>query len=194
MPSFTLVVRLAVSLAIGVLGGFVWWILDYPRESRESWKILLVAVLVGAGTFGSLAGLEIIPASPVEVRITSPSSGTIINESKIAITGTVSPPHARVLVLVHPVDSNRWWVQLAPRLSLQESNQAESQWETTIYLGDETQGVGEEFEVIALGSQAPLLFDILTGRYHQSGDEVYALPPLSRSNVVSLCRACTNQP
>jgi hypothetical protein len=79
-------------------------------------------------------------------------------------------------------------------MSRQESNQAETYWETTVYLGDETRGVGEQFEVIALGSPAPLLFDILTGRYHPSGAEVDALPPLSRSNVVSLCRACQNTP
>lgn len=194
MISFTLAARTFVSLVVALLVGFAWWILDRPSTSRESWKILLVAVLVGIGTFGSLAGMEIIPASPVEVKINSPSSKTIIYDSKIAVVGTVSPPDARVLVLVHPVDSDRWWVQMEPRMTSQESNPMESIWETTIYLGDETRGIGEEFEVIALGSRAPLLFDILTGRYHQSGDEVYSLPPLSRSNVVILCRACDTNP
>ena len=188
--SLTLVVRIAISLGVGLLGGLVWLKLDRPRKS---WKILLVAVLVGAGTFGSLAGLEIIPASPVEVRIISPLSGTPVNGPKTTIAGTVSPPHGRVLVLIHPVDSNRWWVQIEPHMSPQESNDTKSQWETTIYLGDETRGIGEQFEVVALGSQDPLLFDILTGRYYQTGDEVYSLPPLSRSNLVTLCRECKNK-
>jgi hypothetical protein len=190
MLLFTLVSRIVLSVVVGLLGGFIWWMLD----RRENWKTTLVILLVGASTFGSLAGLEIIPSSPVDVRITSPSSGTIVGKAEISVAGTVSPPDARVLVLVHPVDSNRWWVQLEPSISQQNFNQTASQWETTIYLGDETHGIGEQFEVVALGSGAALAFDILTGRYYPTGAEVDALPPLSRSNVVSLCRECQDTP
>jgi hypothetical protein len=190
MLSFTLVSRIVLSVVIGLLGGFIWWILD----RRENWKTILIALLVGTATFGSLAGLEIIPANPVDVRITSPSTGTTVGKAEIFIAGTVSPPDARVLVLVHPVDSDRWWVQLEPSVTQPDSNQNASQWETTIYLGDETHGIGEQFEVVALGSEAALVFDILTGRYYPTGAEVDALPPLSRSNVVSLCRECQDTP
>lgn len=187
MTSLTLLVRIVASLMIGLLGSVVWMA---ASRRRRAWSALIVALLMSIASFGGTLGLRTIPPQPVVVTIDSPRSETTVDGITTVITGTISLAEARVTVLVHPRDSNRWWVQERPVVTITGSAENRiATWRTTIYLGTETRGKGEAFEVVAIGSQDSILFDILTERYVPVGAEITSLPELSQSNPVILYRS-----
>lgn len=186
MTRLTIISRGVLSVVLGILSGTFWLYLD---RSKSVWKYFLVGIVVSLAAFGGIAGLSIVPASPVEIAIEKPSNEAVISGKETVISGTVSPSNSRIFVLVHPVDSNRWWIQEPPVVFQREDEQA--QWKASIHLGTEDLGAGESFQVVAVASQDPEWFDLLAGRHYQAGDEVHSLPPLSRSNVLILHRSST---
>ena len=185
MLTLGLLTRIAVSFLVGLVFGALWGLVNRPRRI---WVIIAVAVIAGIIAFGGTFGLRLIPSRPVAVTVEPVPPGYQVDGVTVVVSGTVSPPDTRVMVLVHPWDSDRWWVQETPwtkRIGVQ-SNHAE--WQTVVRLGDETHGHGQAFEVIAVGSQDSLVLDILAERYFRPGTELFSLPTLSHSNSVVLIR------
>ena len=176
------ILQVCISLMVGTAGATAWWFID---QTRKIGHILVAGLLLTVMAYGALAGLSAIPAGATEVTIDFPPSGMVVEEPEVKVSGTVSPPDARVFVLVYPWDSNRWWVQAEPTLT--ESNSG-SAWETTVVLGSNALGSEEGFEIVAVASRDPLLFDVLNERYYEPGQELDSLPPLSRSNSATVFR------
>jgi hypothetical protein len=96
------------------------------------------------------------------------------------VEGNVSDPKLHVYVAIHPMATNKFWIQPIPTVS------SDGKWKTYCYFGEPMIGIGEPFEIIAIASDSIKLF--------KEGDTMIA--PLSdnpqiliRSNPITVIRA-----
>lgn len=109
-----------------------------------------------------------------EINITDPSKEATVDHEQI-VKGKVNNPRLTVYVLVHPLKTNKWWVQNIPAVD------AKGDWQTLCYFGSQTEGNGEPFEVIALADHG-------SGAL-KTGSTIEVLPSkLLRSQVVTVKR------
>ena len=59
-------------------------------------------------------------------------------------SGLIENPSMNLYVLVHPHPTDKWWVQNLPSVF------SDGSWQTTIYFGTETQGIGDDYTVCAI--------------------------------------------
>ena len=85
------------------------------------------------------------------ININSPADGSHVCMRTI-VRGCVSDPSLQVFVLIHPMATNKFWVQPIPNMGTDGS------WEAYCYFGESNQGIGEPFEIIAVASKNKKLF------------------------------------
>lgn len=175
--------RIALSILLAILCGGLWKVAN--RSLRKVPLVLLVLIATAAFYIG-LASLRLIPSSPVSVTVEEPASSTRVSARVLLVRGTVLPARARVQVLVHPWSSDRWWVQRTPVVVEVVGDSAT--WEAQVFLGTEEQGNNETYEIVAVGSDDALLFDVLAERYFPVGSQLASLPLLSRSQTLVISR------
>ncbi len=93
------------------------------------------------------------PTPTPEVTITDPPDGSKVPMTFTAqgtITSSVSNPE--IWVIIHPMQTNRFWVE--PRADL---NQENGTWRTLIYIGESEIGIGEQFEIMAIANPTQTL-------------------------------------
>lgn len=162
-------------------------------HTRRRYLVALASSIVlgvGAWAAGSLrffppsaVALSILPSQP---QISD--SEVVVTEGTLEITVTSSPADARVWILVHPRNSDRWWVQEQPRKFEVDTTLDGAVWRGEIILGTATRGIGESYEVIAVASRDPYVFDYLANRVIQPETELFRLPVLSRSDTLLIRR------
>lgn len=145
--------------------------------TRAQWGIVLALVLAGSAAAWIATARTDAPPPPadLEIEITSPAEGEVVG-MRHTVSGRASDPSARIHVLLHPVETDLWWVQTPPA-----PTKADGTWKTRVYFGTETQGAGEEFDILA----------IATGRELAPGDtlDVGDLPSdVARSDVMTVTR------
>lgn len=86
----------------------------------------------------------------VQIQIESPKQNGEV-AMRDMVRGKISDPKVPVYVLVHPLKGNQWWVQPLPSPANQDGS-----WRTSCFFGAEIQGIGEEFEVLALATTEKL--------------------------------------
>jgi hypothetical protein len=91
------------------------------------------------------------------------------------VRGTVCDSTASVFILAHSLLETDWWVQNPPtRLSNEE-------WQGIALLGNEKQGEGEFFEIVAIAASNAGIF--------KGGQRLHSLPDtLARSDIVVVSR------
>ena len=113
------------------------------------------------------------------VSIQSPQNGETFRTPAVNVVGTVSPPDATVRVLVHPEDTDLWWIQSSPVV-----NGTSGRWQVVCYIGTDTMGIGRNFDIVAVGSASPWFLDALLGRTFVPGRTMRQLPLISKSQIV----------
>jgi hypothetical protein len=144
-----------------------------------------LSVFAGLGTVPLLCAIISLSRPPqgnVSVEIENVQSGQIVEDSWIDLNGSVSPPEARVFILVHPRTGDRWWVQEPPR-------QVGGAWECRVNLGTTIKGRGEYYQVMALASASSRFLDVVRGRQLWYRSTCKRPPVLPHSNIVMLRRA-----
>jgi hypothetical protein len=107
--------------------------------------IFVVLCVVGVNTF-KCSALD--TETKAKIVITKPQNDSEIGHEEI-VRGKVSNfSSGNVYVLVHPLKTNLCWVQRPP-VSIDE----DGSWQTLCYFGDDTRGIGEYFEIIAVITQ-----------------------------------------
>jgi len=86
----------------------------------------------------------------VQIQIESPKQNAEV-AMQDTVRGKVSEPRVPTYVLIHPLATNQWFVQRKPSPANQDGT-----WRTTCFFGTETQGINEEFEVLALATTEKL--------------------------------------
>jgi hypothetical protein len=173
-------------IIIALLASFAW--LVGSRALRMAWvPAFMLALLVIVGVWGALY-LFRAHASPshVQVSITSPKSGDLVAEKGVQISGTIVPNNASVTVVVRSEKDMKWWIQEMAKVKI--SDGVVGQWQTTALLGTRSEGIGENFQIIALASSNNTLFNILTGRYITVGQTCDRIPRWEQSKPVVLRR------
>jgi hypothetical protein len=181
----TFLARLIVVLLAGTIAAAAAWGLNLKRSRWLLGGGFVLGLLLASLAIAWRATLS---PSPVSVEITAPEPQTEFSNFEITVEGNVSPPWARVYALVHPHTTDQWWVQNLPPFRHADLGGKSATWETTAYIGTETLGVDDSYDIIALASNEPLLLDILIGRYLQPAETRNELPFLNQSNVVTVRR------
>jgi len=87
------------------------------------------------------------PTPTPHVEITTPTNGENVSMTYLAHgthSGLIDNPSLNLYVLVHPHPTDKWWVQNLPTVF------SDGRWQTTIYFGTETQGIGDYYTVSAI--------------------------------------------
>jgi hypothetical protein len=114
------------------------------------------------------------------VRIEAPLPVT--NGAWLTVEGTVSPPDARVYVLVHPNQDRYWWVQQEAKNGIQGA------WKAEVSLGGPNSGKKTHFQIIAVASSNPAIIDYLCNQGVAEGDQLKRPPPLPSTGMLTIWR------
>lgn len=164
----------AIWLVLGLLPALIW--LAWSRSLRvKRAPASAVGIFIMMGVVSSLfIHSHYARPTPVHVTIASPRSGQEILGHRIRVAGTVAPPGARVALVIRSEKDVRWWVQGVVDAEVQQDGTCE--WAVDSRLGTGTEGINENFQIIALGSADGTAFNALTGRIVMKGTRNAALP------------------
>jgi len=87
----------------------------------------------------------------VTLRIIEPLDGSEVCWRNM-VRGTVSDPSLQVFVGIHPMATNKFWIQPIPNMS------SDGRWQAYCYFGEPNMGIGEPFEIIAIASRNRRLY------------------------------------
>ena len=99
-----------------------------------------------------------LPETHINNQITQQPINIIspVGESRVCwrtmVRGTISNPNLQVFVLIHPMATDKFWIQPIPTVS------SNGKWEAYCYFGEPNIGIGEPFEIIAIASKNKKLF------------------------------------
>jgi len=115
------------------------------------------------------------PKVMTQIDIITPVDNAELEGIEHLVRGKVTNySKGNVFVLVHPLRANLFWVQRLPSSINQDGS-----WQTLCFLGTETQGAGEYFELIA----------IITNDTLNEGDTLSAIPTdVIKSSVITVKR------
>jgi hypothetical protein len=85
------------------------------------------------------------------LSIITPQDGSRVCWRTI-VKGTISDPKFQVFVAIHPMATDKFWIQPVPTVS------SEGIWTAYCYFGEPNIGIGEPFEIIAIASKNKKLF------------------------------------
>ena len=174
-------------ITLGVPAALTFGLGCLATRGRRPWLSIFAAMTVTVcAYFVYLFGFD---SSGATVRITGVDN-TSSSGVWATISGHVSPGDARIYLLVHPTDDQYWWLS-APEIQ----GGTQGVWTTTINLGNDEQGAGELFQVMALASTNPKPIDVVrnvwlsnVAQSTDDGVEVLRPPPLPRSEIVTIWR------
>ncbi len=139
---------------IDELQKLVPWLSGLPMTP----KIFLSFAIASASTFvlaliwsgepsaGVAEGKEYGTVHKYEVEITSPPNGAKVRERPL-VAGRVVEPSARISLVVHPVETEDYWVQ--PKVDMLTP----TTWQVRIHIGRSgAVDLGKEFEIRAIGN------------------------------------------
>lgn len=145
--------------------------------------VVIVLVLSIAAAAIAWSWLTTKSIKPVEITIADPHNDGAVT-MRYLIQGSVSNPHSRVYVMVHPLTVPEMWVQNPPVVG------ADGSWQTYAYFGTTTLGLGDQYEVVAIASDENFLVTLATGNYLKEGQIIQNLPRnTNRSEVVTVQRS-----
>lgn len=141
--------------------------------------VFLISVVVAVIAWSWLAGINI---KPIQVVIIKPLNGENVT-MRYLVQGTVNDPNSKVHVIIHPLSVPKIWVQNPPIVGTDGS------WQTDVYFGTETLGIGDKYEVIALATNENFLVTLATGNFLREGQILDSLPHnTNRSNISTVTR------
>jgi hypothetical protein len=163
---------------------------------------LVLGVLVSAAGAASLFIATRGRSGSVDIRIAEPLNGAQIEGCRVQVRGSVSPSNVRVGIAVRSETDDKWWIQ--PYVLPTEGGDTAT-WSVEVFLGTATEGINENFQLVALASADPVIVDALnfrhlwtrrhlddlpaTGCPENFGTEVLGLPPLPKSTPTIVRRA-----
>lgn len=158
------------------------------RALRLRWTpVLIVAVLAATATVAILLVARLYKAPrPVQVIIVSPRGGADVSGTRIRVAGTVAPEGATVMLLVRSERDLHWWPQ--DRVTKGRGPGNIGTWSVDAHLGTERQGPGESFIVLAVASNDPWIFNLLTDRWINLRSVQRTVPRWGRSEPAVIYR------
>jgi len=173
-------------ITLALVSSLTW--LVGSRVIRIRWiPALFLAILVMTSIFcGLYLFCTYAKPTPVKVIIALPKSGDQVTEPYVVISGTVIPNNARVTLVVRSEKAIKWWIQNMAEVKTVEG--VAGQWQTKVSLGTQEEGIGENFQIIAIASADNVLFNILTGRHFTVRQPCDNIPKWEQSEPIVLRR------
>lgn len=174
---------LLVWLGLALLGGGAVFLLAGRIGVRR--RPTLVASLLTA--IAVLALLFVLRTSlkprHVELHITRPEGGAIVEGYKLRVEGTAKPAEALVTLAVRSEKDQTWWVQ-----DLVRPDPVSGRWSIESYLGTPNEGRGEHYYLVALASADGPFTSFLLGRRLSTGMKLRTIPPWNQSEPIVVWR------
>ena len=142
-------------------------------------------LVIGLVILAAIMIKQVITTSPyarIEIKINSPSDNYLLEGKLIKIVGEISHPKSTVYLLIHPKSTPMYWIQ-DPIQGDDSGN-----WQGTAYLGTDSLGLTDSYEILALSSTSSTIFNILAGRYYYPGQTLDKLPDIGKSNIITVKR------
>jgi hypothetical protein len=132
---------------------------------RKVFSVIFVICVLSLSAFNSASSQ---PAKEkIKITILTPSDNSNVG-LECLVRGKVSNyTGGNVYVLVHPLKTKLWWVQRLPSVINDDGS-----WQTLCYLGTETKGVSEYFEIIAILTNKTLTEGQTIGTTNLSTDTI----------------------
>ncbi|HEX5715229.1 MAG TPA: hypothetical protein VF179_03655 [Thermoanaerobaculia bacterium] len=119
----------------------------------------------------------------VELHITRPEGGAIVEGFKLRVEGTANPTEALVTLAVRSEKDKTWWVQ-----DLVRPDPVSGRWAIKSHLGTPTEGKGENYYLVVLASADMPLTNFLLGRRLRTGMRLQSIPPWNQSKPLVVWR------
>lgn len=87
----------------------------------------------------------------LSIVITEPKDGKEVCWRSM-VKGTISDPKLQVFVAIHPMATDKVYIQPIPTVS------SDGKWSAYCYFGEKNQGINEPFEIIAIASKNKKLY------------------------------------
>lgn len=111
------------------------------------------------------------------IDLSNPPAKPPVAGRTVLVRGIAPNQRASAYVLVHPMLVPIWYVQKVP-----EKPNRDGSWRTTCYLGGETAGINQFFEIVTVYSEVPNLY--------RRGQEITSFPGnLSHSPLITVKRS-----
>ena len=155
--------------------------------SLQIWGVRKVLVVTGGGlaallTLGATAWLAGGLAPRIEVKILEPVHDAEVGQ-RVLVRGEAIPAPVVLYVLVHPLGTDQWWVQDVPLV------QNDGRWNVNAYIGAETLGRGELFEILAVATNENWVLRLLRDARLAPAQRLATIPEaFARSNLVVVKR------
>lgn len=107
--------------------------------------------------------------APIAITITSPAADST-SKYMASVAGRVEDPNAQVFVFVQANESPGFWPQPASAV------ESTGDWKANAYLGEQRNGNGQKFDVIAIATHENVLAAFLGGRRFEVGKKLDRLP------------------
>lgn len=112
---------------------------------RVTCAMLGIILLIPAVQSSKVFGAEL------QLTITGPQNKAQVCQRTI-VEGKISNPKLQVFVAIHPMATNKFFIQPLPTIS------SDGRWTSYCYFGEPGMGVGEPFEIIAVAAEDKNLF------------------------------------
>ena len=171
---------LAHILVLGLPGAAIFALVCWLTKRRRIW----FSVLFGTGMAISvyLFCIYLYNNPRAQVNIIQPVDQSVVNGAWMNIEGTVSPPDARVHVLVHPDQDLYWWVQKEAIRGIKGA------WKAEVSLGSLENGKRTHFQIIAVASTIPILLESICNLALVEGEQLKRPPALPSTEIVTIWR------
>src|SRR4030042_3322984 len=164
------------------LSGFLVYLLTWLWTSGQRF---LLSVFLGALTALSvyLACIYLFENPMDQTNITMKQIPHRINKAWVTVEGSVSPPGARVFVLVHPYKEPYWWVQQEARKGIQGA------WKSDIRIGSPENGGKNYYQIIAVASTNNKIIDAIHNLGIVEGEKLRRPPALPSTDITTVWRS-----
>lgn len=183
MPVISWISWFATSIIVAIFA------VAFSRKLKfKRFHAIIIATLAAVSVFGTLSIYrDYAKPTPVNVVITSPSTGARLEGYRVQVTGTVFPPDALVTVVIRSETDLKWWVQTIVKPEPIDDNKI-GKWTINGYIGTDKAGINKNFYIIALASADNVLFNLLTGRTIAARTSLKNIPLWSQSEPVVIRR------
>lgn len=168
---------LAHLLTLGIPGWVVFVLMCWATKRKHMWWSGISGLVALLGCYFACVYWFGSPVANVTMELPAAVRG-----SWITVEGTVFPQDAKVYVLVHPAKADGWWVQPEAIKGVAGA------WKADVNLGTPQNGKDTYFQVVAVATTNPAVFDLLCNFELHNGHPVPRPPALPGTKILTVWR------
>jgi hypothetical protein len=161
------------------LPGSVLYTLTYLLTRRRR---IGAAAAAGATAVISAYLISILRLAHPQAKVSISQPPSSVDTAWVTLQGTVSPPGARVFVLVHPDQDRFWWVQQEAALGTAGA------WKADVSLGNPEVGGSTYYQIVVVASNNSAMADDVCNQGMAAGEQLPRPPRLPSTPMFTIWR------